>query len=416
MRGASAETDASDRTRPVAGAPGRGLPAAVWVLGAAVFCLGTTEFVVAGLEPHLGRDLHVSTADVGTLIAVFALSVAIGGPIATAVCLRHRPRPVLITLLAVFIAGQTLAAASPTYAVLATARVITAVADGAFFGIGAVVAISLASRDRQARAIAVMFGGLTVSNVAGVPLGTALGDLAGWRATFWLIDALSVLSLVGVLATVSGRLRLPSHSLRAELRVLRQPILWPALATTALSQAGLFAAFSYLSPLLTDISGLPEKAVPVVLVLFGVGSVLGTTLGGRWADAHLATTLHWGLALLSAMLLALTVTAPYPAAAVPVVGAFGFAAFVINPALQTRAMRLADGAPALASSANISAFNVGNTVGPLAGGAALTAGTSPQVTTVIGAGFALISLLVATLTTRAVRTRPRGAPTALGSG
>ena len=222
--------------------------------------------------------------------------------------------------------------------------------------------------------MAVVFGGLTIANVAGVPMGALIGQQFGWRAAFAVIAVLAVVSLVAVAVLVP---RVPASRpgpLCGELRVFGRPRLWVALAVTALSQTALFATFAYLAPLLTRGTGFPAGAVPVLLVVFGVGTVIGTTLGGRSADRNVAATLTGGLAALALVLAAFGLVGHHRVATVAALVAFGIAGFFINPALQTQAIRLAEGAPSLASVVNVAAFNLGNAAGPWLGGLALGAG------------------------------------------
>lgn len=379
------------------------MPLALFVLGLTVFCLGTTEFMIAGLLPELAADFGVSLPDAGLLISLFAVGVVIGAPTMTVLTSRVPKKATLVSLLIVFIVGESLAAAAPTYSVLMLARVITAVAHGAFFGIGAVVAANLVSPERKARAIAIMFGGLTIATIAGVPLGTVIGQQLGWRATFWAVAILGLVSLVGVSLLVPHQPRGEHHSIRYELSAFTNPKIWLALATTMLSQAGLYAAYTYIAPLITEVTGFGDAAVAPLLMLFGVGSFLGTVLGGKAADRALMKTLTGGLALLTGILLLFTLTAGNGLAMVATIAIFGIASFLINPALQTRVMTEADDAPTLASASNISAFNVGNALGPWLAGLAISTGYGYLAPSHVGAALAATALLVALIATAADR-------------
>lgn len=386
------------------------MPIAVYVLGLSIFCLGTTEFMISGLLPLLADDFGVSIPKAGLLISAFALAVAIGGPPLTLVSLLATRKSALVALLLSFTIGQILGAAAPSYGVLMAARVITALSVGAFFGIGAVVVVDLAGKEHHAKAVAVMFGGLTVANIVGVPLGAFIGQHCGWRASFWIVAGLAVVSLAGVIAFVPRRPRASSIDINSELRPLARPAMMAALATTALSQAALFAVFSYMAPILTEVGGFSASAVPSLLALFGLGTFAGSYLGGRVADRHLSMNLYVGLAVL-AIVIGLFPLALHtkPGTVVAVLG-FGIAAFAINPALQTQVMRVAGDAPTVASTVNISAFNVGNAIGPWLGGAAISAGygyTSPMM---LGAALAAMSLLAAFLGMRLARARHPAVP------
>lgn len=356
------------------------MPIAVYILGLSIFALGTTEFMLSGLLPRIAADLAVSIPDAGLLVSAFAFGMLVGAPAMAVLTLRLPRKVTLLGALAVFVAGQALGALAPTYATLMVARVVTAVATGAFWAVGGVVAVRLAPEHRRARALAVMVGGLTVANVVGVPLGTVVGDVLGWRAGFWAVAAMAAVGFAGVAVFVprlSGTG--PRPDLRAELRAFAGPRIWAALGTTAVSAAAIFGVYSYLSPLLTGVAGLPSGLVPVALTVFGAGSVLGVTAGGRVADAHPFATLYAGLGGLAVTLSALGVLAHLPWAAVAVAGLFGVFGFVINPALNGRVIGLAGDAPTLAASASVSAFNTGNMAGPWLGGLVIDGASTADV-------------------------------------
>ena len=289
---------------------GTRVPPAVFVLAASIFCLGTTEFMIAGLLPTIAGDLGVSIPSAGLLISGFAIGMAVGTPLMTAATLRLPRRATLLASLLVFVLGHVLAALATTYGVLMTARIITAVACGTFWAAAAVVSVALAPAGARAKALAVLLGGLTVSNVVGVPLGALVGQQLGWRAAFWAVAVLASVSAVGV-AMVAPRARgvAAPAALRHELRTFASSRVWVALATIAVFQAAVFAVFSYVAPLLTDHAGWPVSRVPVVLALFGLGSLLGIVLGGKVADRNLFLNLYAGLATLSLVLAALALVA-----------------------------------------------------------------------------------------------------------
>lgn len=369
------------------------MPLAVFVLGLTVFSLGTTEFMVAGLLPELSEEFGVSTSTAGLLISVFALGVVIGAPLVSSATTRIGRKQALIGLLLVFLVGETVAALAPSFEVLMAARVVTAVAHGAFFGIGAVVAAGLVPPDKRARAISIMFGGLTIATIAGVPMGTFLGQQLGWRATFAAVAVLGLIDLLGVWFLVPDQARDQDTQIRRELRAFRDLRLWLALATTMLSQAGLYTAYTYIAPLLTDRTGFDGSMVPLLLMLFGVGTLAGSLAGGWLADRALTPTLSLGLVALAAALGLFTLTSTSRPAMVATLLVFGVAAFVINPALQTRVMNQTEQtAPTLASTANISAFNLGNALGPWLGGLGLSAGFGLLAPSWIGAILALAAL------------------------
>lgn len=371
------------------------MPLALFVLGLTIFGLGTTEFMIAGLLPELAVAFHVSVPDAGLLISLFAVGVVVGAPTMTVLTSRVPRKFTLVTLLVVFLAGEVLAATAPSFGVLMIARVVTAVAHGAFFGIGAVVAADLVAPEKKARAIAIMFGGLTIATVAGVPMGTFIGQQLGWRATFWAVAIIGAVGLIGVLALVPAQPRSEVQRFGRELTAFRSPKVWFALATTTLSQAALYSAYTYIAPLVTTVTGFSATAVAPLLMLYGIGTVLGSWLGGRFADRNLMRTLAIGLVVLGGILALFTLTAHAKVTMVITLAVFGIASFVINPALQTRVMNVSPDAPTLASAVNISAFNVGNALGPWLAGLAISAGAGYLAPSWVGAVLAAGSIATA---------------------
>ncbi|KQQ93879.1 MFS transporter [Leifsonia sp. Leaf325] len=366
------------------------MPAGLIALAIGGFGIGLTEFVIMGLLPEVAASFDVTEAAAGWLISGYALAVVVGALGITAATIRLPRKPVLMALLVLFIAGNALSALAPTYGVMMSGRVIAALCHGAFFGIGAVVAASLVPANRKAAAVSIMFTGLTAANVLGVPFGTLLGQQFGWRSTFWVIAAIGVVALVGIWRLVpaapavtdaAGRASVtPVPRLRTELGAFRSGQVWLSLTVTVLGFGGMFGAFTYIAYTLTEVSGFAASTVPWLLVLFGGGLVVGNWLGGRLADRSIDATLLGFLGALTVVLVLFALLASSPVATgvlLFLMGGFGFGTV---PGLQTRIMGYADGAPTLASSANIAAFNLGNALGAFAGGLAITAGlgyTSP---------------------------------------
>ncbi|MBE8523584.1 MFS transporter [Amycolatopsis sp. H6(2020)] len=369
------------------------MPLAVFVLGLSVFALGTSEFMITGLLPGMAADLGVGIPDTGLLISAFAVGMVVGAPLLAIGTLRLPRRRTLLVMLGVFVAAHVVGALAEGYALLFATRVVAALACAGFWAVAAATTIALVPAERRGRAMAVLVGGLTVANIAGVPAGTFLGQHAGWRAAFWAVAVATLAAVAGVAAlvpeTTGGVV-----SVRGELRLYRRGRVWLALGVIALAQAMIFAAFSYLAPLLTETDGLPEGWVPGVLALFGVGALIGITAGGRLADRRPFATLYGclGLALAALLVLALTTDALVAVAAVV---AFGIAGFGANPALNVRAYQVAGDAPVLVGASTTAAFNVGNTVGPWLGGVAIGAGLGfPSVAwTGIALGVATLAAL-----------------------
>jgi len=371
------------------------MPAALLALAISAFGIGTTEFVIMGLLPEVAADFGVSIPSAGLLISGYALGVVVGAPVLTALASRVPRKTVLVALMGLFIAGNVLSALAPSYGLLMTGRVVAALSHGAFFGVGSVVAASLVAPAKQASAIALMFTGLTVANVLGVPAGTALGQAFGWRSTFWVVSALGVVGAIGILALVPHQPKSDNVGLRGELAVFRRPQVWLALAMTALGFAGVFASFTYIAPMMTEVAGFSSGAVTWLLVLFGAGLFAGNLLGGKAADRKLMPSLYVILAALALVLVAFVFTAHAKVPAAITIALFGAAGFATVPPLQARVMAKAEGAPALASAANIAAFNLGNAGGAWLGGQAIGAGLGYTAPNWIGAVLAAAGLAVA---------------------
>ncbi|MCC8249807.1 MFS transporter [Saccharothrix luteola] len=380
------------------------MPLALIALAVGAFGIGTTEFVIVGLLPEVATDLGVSIPSAGLLVSGYALSVVVGAPLVTMAGARLPRKAVLMILMAVFIAGNALCAVADDYALLMVGRAVAALCHGAFFGIGSVVAAELVAPHRKASAIAMMFTGLTVSNVLGVPLGTALGQEWGWRSTFWAVTALGVLGLIGIAALVPATPR-PDTGLRRELAAFARPQVWLALAMTTLGFAGVFASFTYIAPMMTEVAGFSAGAVTWLLILFGAGLCVGNVVGGRAADRSVMRSLFVILSLLAAVLFAFVFTAHSQWQAAVTILLFGAAGFATVPPLQMRVMQQAEGAPALASAANIASFNLGNALGAWLGGVAIDGGLGYTAPNWVGGLLALSGLAVAVAAHRLDRRR-----------
>lgn len=379
------------------------MPLALYALTAGAFGIGVTEFVIMGLLLDVSRDLGVTIATAGMLISGYALGVVFGAPLLTALTARWPRKRVLLGLMAVFTLGNLACALAPSYGALMTARVLTALAHGTFFGVGSVVATGLVAPERRASAIAVMFTGLTIANIVGVPFGTWLGQQFGWRATFWAVAAVGVAaSLIVALLVPKTAGEVETGSWRADLQAIaRGPVLLGFLVTV-LGFAGVFAVFTYVAPMLTQITGFADAAVSPILLVFGGGLVVGNLLGGRLADRALNGAVLATLALLAAVLALMTVALHGRIAAVAFVGLLGAAGFATVAPLQMWVLDKAKGAgQSLASSFNIAAFNLGNALGAWAGGAVIDHGPGLAFVSLVAALFPLAGLAVALLAIRA---------------
>ncbi|MCP1373326.1 MFS transporter [Dyella lutea] len=379
---------------------------ALFALAVAAFAIGTTEFVIMGLLPEVAGDLHVSIPSAGLLVSGYALGVAGGAPLLAMLTARMERRHALLLLLGLFIAGNALCAVAPDYAVLMLARVLAAFCHGSFFGIGAVVAAHLVPPSKRAQAIALMFAGLTLANVLGVPFGTFLGQWAGWRSTFAAVTGLGVLAAVAVWRFVPPLPDLTAPDLRRELGVLRQGQVLLALAMTVLGFGGVFTVFTYIAPILQQQAHVSIGATGWVLVLFGAGTTLGNLLGGRLADWRLMPSLIGILAALGLVLLGFAWTMQHTLLAVVTVFVWGVAAFATVPPLQMRVVQQAGAAPNLASTLNIAAFNLGNALGAFLGGAVISAGLGLPAVSVAGAAVAWLGLAVTVASLALQHARP----------
>ena len=384
------------------------MPAGLIALALGGFGIGLTEFNIMGLLPEVAADFGVTEAAAGALITGYALAVIVGALGLTAATTRLPRKQVLLGLLVLFVIGNAVSAAAPTYEVMMAGRVVAALCHGAFFGIGSVVAAGLVAPERKAAAVAIMFTGLTTANVLGVPLGTFIGQQFGWRATFWVITVIGVVALLGVLALVPAyRGRRETTRLGDELGAFRDLQVWLSMAVTVLGFGGMFGAFTYIAYTLTEVSGFAASTVPWLLVLFGTGLLIGNVVGGKVADRALDRSLLVILGTLVVVLAAFALAAPNPIATAVLLFLMGGFGFATVPGLQTRVMTYAAQAPSLASAGNIAAFNLGNALGAWLGGITISAGlgyTSP-----IWAGAALTAgaLLVMAL---AARTAPQREP------
>ncbi|ARX84836.1 MULTISPECIES: MFS transporter [Streptomyces] len=364
------------------------MPLALLALAIGAFGIGTTEFVIMGLLPEVAGDFNVSIPTAGLLVTGYALGVVAGAPLMTVLGQRISRKRMLMLLMGLFIAGNLLSALAPSFGVMLAGRVVASLAHGAFFGIGSVVAAELVAPEKKAGAIAMMFTGLTVANVVGVPLGTFVGQVVGWRITFVIVAALGVLGLAGIAKLVPDLPKPEGVRLRDEVGAFRNVQVLLAMAMTVLGFGGVFAAITYITPMMTEVAGYADSSVTWLLVLFGLGMVGGNLIGGKFADRALMPMLYVSLSALAVVLALFTLTAHNKVAAavsVALIGAFGFATV---PPLQKRVLDQAAAAPTLASAANIGAFNLGNALAAWLGGFVISAGFGYTAPNWVGAALA----------------------------
>jgi DHA1 family inner membrane transport protein len=373
------------------------MPLSLFALALAAFAIGTSEFVIMGLLPDLGRDLHVSIPSAGLLVSGYAMGVVVGAPILAIATARLPRRAALLGLISTYGLGNLLCAIAPTYGLLMAARVLTALCHGAFFGIGSVVASELVPPARRGQAIAIMFSGLTLANVLGVPAGTALGQAAGWRATFWCVVAIAAAATLAIAWALPRLPRPRTTGLLAEFAVLRKQQVVLAMLISVVSSASLFSVFTYIAPMLEDVTHIAPDAVSWLLLLFGVGITAGNLLGGRLADWRLMPSVAGIMVALILVLAAFTLTlyTAIPAAATLLI--WGVLSFAVATPLQMRVVDTAPEAPNLVATLNQGAFNLGNASGAWFGGLAIGAGVTYQGLPWLGACLSAAALALTLL-------------------
>lgn len=375
------------------------MPLALWALTLSAFAIGTTEFVIVGLVPTIAADLGVSLPSAGLLVSLYALGVAIGAPVLTALTGRWNRKTVLMSLMGLFVIGNLLAWKAPSYNTLILARLLTGLAHGVFFSIGSMIATSLVSKEKEASAIAIMFTGLTVALVTGVPLGTWVGQHFGWRATFLIVSLLGLIALIGSALLVPSNLKqsIPA-TFKEQLQVLVKPQLLLVYLMTILGYGGTFTAFTYLAPILEQQTQFAPSAVAIIMLVYGVSVAVGNIWGGKLADKRgPVSALSIIFSALSLVLLLFTFTMQSKIAAVLTILVWGAFAFGNVPGLQIYVVKQAEkytpNAVDVASGLNIAAFNIGIALGSVTGGT-IVENMSLQDTAWIGAILCLVALAV----------------------
>ncbi|MGW7520552.1 MFS transporter [Streptomyces sp. NPDC054796] len=373
------------------------MPMALLALAISAFGIGTTEFVMMGLMPNVADDLGTSVPTAGYLVSAYAIGVVVGAPLLTALGARIPRKRMMLALMALFTVGNLASALAPSFGTLMAGRVLAGLPHGAFFGVGAVVAARLVSEDRRARAVAVMFMGLTVANIVGVPAGTALGQQLGWRATFLVVTVIGLVSMAA-LAVLIPKLPLEKHSgVGHEIRALGNRQVLLGLLTAVLGFGGVFAVYSYLASMMTKITGFGDSTVTLVLALFGIGMTLGAFAAGPLTDRALRPTLYGALAALGVALIVFNYAVHVQWAALVMVVVLGAVGFGTTTPIQMLVMTKAHDAPTLASASNHSAFNIANAGGAWLGGAVISAGFGWTSPTLVGAVLAFAGLATALL-------------------
>lgn len=371
------------------------MPLALIALAIGAFGIGTTEFVIMGLLPDVAADFGVTIPTAGLLVTGYALGVVAGAPLMTLLGTRISRKRMLMLLMGFFIAGNILSALATGFGMMLAGRVVASLAHGAFFGIGSVVAAGLVAPHKKAGAIAMMFTGLTVANVVGVPLGTYIGQSVGWRATFYVVAGLGVVGLAGIARLVPEQPRPQGVRLRHELAAFRNAQVLLAMAMTVLGFGAVFAAITYIAPMMTETAGFADSSVTWLLVLLGVGMVVGNLVGGKFADRRLMPLLYVSLGSLAVVMALFTLTAHNKAASAVTILLIGALGFATVPPLQKRVLDQAAAAPTLASAVNIGAFNLGNALAAWLGGIVISAGLGYTAPNWVGAALAASALALA---------------------
>lgn len=370
------------------------IPLPLAVLALSAFGIGTTEFVIMGLLPDIARDLSVSIPKAGMLVTGYALSVAFGAPLMALVTSRFQRRSALILLMGFFIVGNIMCAIAHGYWVLMLARVITALCHGAFFGIGAIEAASLVPANKRASAVALMFTGLTLANVLGVPMGTAFGQAMGWQSPFWVIAVIGVIAFVSLIKLLPVNEEDQKSDMLTEVKALLNWRIWAALSMTVLFSASMFTTFTYIAPILEDVTKISADGVTWTLLLIGVGLTIGNILGGKLADWQLNSALILTFAAIAVVQVMFSLASPYVIAAEIVLLIWGMATFAAVPGLQVNVVHFGGAAPNLISTLNIGAFNLGNAIGAALGGYVIHTGAPLTQVPLAAAVLAVAGILV----------------------
>lgn len=394
---------------PDVGVGRRAAALTVTALAVGGFAIGTAEFMMMGLLPLVAADLGVSVPVASSAITAYAVGVVVGAPTLTALATRWSPRPVLLGMTALFLVGNVLCAVAPDATALVAARFVTALVHGAYFGVATVVARSVALPGRAASAVGTLMAGLAIANVVGVPAATALGQAVGWRVPFLVVAGLGALTALGITVLVP-RSTAARVGLRAELAVFRQPSVWLFLAVVMTGFSALFAVHSFVAPLLEERTGLTGGGLAWALVVFGVGTVVGTVLGGRLADRRSTLVMVGSLTSTAVLLAVLVLASTWAPTALATLFALGVVTFGAGPAFQDRVIRLAGRGGSLVSAATHGAFNLANAIGAVLGALVLQAGLGVTAPLWVGVGASLTGLAVLSVALRVERRRRPGTP------
>ncbi|WGW11191.1 MFS transporter [Saxibacter everestensis] len=354
--------------------PSKTVGLALFALAMGGFGIGTTEFATMGILPQIADGLQTSIPTAGHVIAAYALGVVVGAPLISALTARLTRRTLLLILMAAFIVGNTASAFAPSIGTLILARFISGLPHGAYFGVGSVVGSHLVGPGRKGRAVSLMMAGLTIANIFGVPAATVMGQQFGWRSTFLVVGAIGLLTFLALWRWVPKISALGGTSIRQELSAFRRPQVWMTIITGAVGFGGMFAVYSYIAPMMTEVSGLPEAVLPLVLAIFGLGMTVGNLIGGRLTDRSVNAAMYTGFGSTAVVMALFGLTAASPWAAIPLVFLIGVTAQILGPAVQVRLIEASPEAPSLAASMSHSALNIANAGGAWLGGLVIALG------------------------------------------
>jgi DHA1 family inner membrane transport protein len=378
---------------------------AVFALALGGFAIGTTEFVAMGLLPDIAASLHISEPTAGHVISAYALGVVIGAPLIAALTARMNRKTLVLALMVLFTLGNLASVFAPTYGTLMAARFVAGIPHGAFFGIAALIAAHLMGPQNRAKAVAHVLTGLTVATVVGVPAASALGQHFGWRSAFGLVVGIGLVTLTAIWFWVPTLRSMHITSPLTELGALRRVQVWLALLVGMVGFGGMFAVYTYVATTMTDVAGLPRALIPLALMAFGLGMVIGNLAGGRMADISVIRGLYLSISTLGVVLALFVLAAHNPWTALPGLFLIGAAGAAIGPALQTRLMDVAHDAQTLAAALNHSALNIANAAGAWIGGVVIAAGYGYTAPAAAGALLAVEGLVVLTLSVLLQRRR-----------
>lgn len=386
------------------------MPLPVVAFLVSVFTLGTTEYVIVGLLPDLAVDLNVSIPTVGLLVTAYALGVVFGGPIVTAVTTRLPRKPLMIALMCVFALGNLISAIAPVYGIVVVARVLAALSHAPFFAVSLVVATDLVPQEKRGSAVAQVTAGLNLATVFGVPIGTYIGQHLGWRATFWCVFAASLVAIMLLIFLVPRPASFTPPAVRREISVFRRSGVLLAIGMTVLAQTGVFTSFTYLAPLLTEVAGFSAGWITPLMLVYGAGSLAGTLLGGKFSDRSPVGSIRVLLSMLVVCLAMFSLTLGSKVSAVLAVFVVGGVSYSIIPPLQSRVMGQAVGAPTLALTVNVAAFQLANALGSWLGGRVIDANLGFSAINYVGAVASLLGLAVAVVVLRGAKREPELTP------